>query len=60
MLRAICNFPIVNLKEYVRNCSKINKIASEMHKMLKKFLVTMPQEEHRNLSGFPNANMGKI
>jgi len=35
VLSAICDFPNVNLKEHVTCCSKLKKIASEMHKMLK-------------------------
>jgi hypothetical protein len=35
VLSAICDFPIVNLKEHVTCCSKLKKIAPEMHKTLK-------------------------
>jgi hypothetical protein len=34
MLSVICDFPVINLKEHVTWCSKLKKIASEMHKML--------------------------
>jgi hypothetical protein len=63
MLSAVCDFPIINLKEHsisVMCCSQLKKIASEMHKMFKTAFGDNATGRTQILSGFSKFTHGKL